>query len=388
MAKNYIEELRIDAVRHLQDITISFSEKKPHLILTGRNGSGKTTLIRAIEYALVHTFYKDEESSTTERMDGMAPRLQIGWKNGVQTLQDAVVRGRFLLACYDAERAYSAANVQHAEKMQLKDSYTFYEHPGKEFVKYLVDYKMKEALYRGNGQQEQADNIRSWFDRFTEVLRRVFGDPDLTLSFDIETFAFYVREPGKEPFSFNELSSGYAAVLDIVTDLMIRMEKQHHGTYDLPGIVLIDEVEAHLHLSLQKEVLPILMGLFPQIQFIVTTHSPFVLGSVRDAVIYDLENQTLVQDSDGLFNLPYSGIVEGYFRTPELSRDLQDKFSRFKELAQKERLTDDDFEELGTLETYLDEIPDYLAVNVMADYQQLKLQMEERLEAEGGHGQV
>lgn len=58
----------------------------------------------------------------------------------------------------------------------------------------------------------------------------------------------------RESFDFNTLSSGYAAVLDIVVDLIIRMEKQSNRSFDfsIHGIVLVDEIETHLHLELQK----------------------------------------------------------------------------------------------------------------------------------------
>ncbi len=57
---------------------------------------------------------------------------------------------------------------------------------------------------------------------------------------------------------------------------------------------------------MQKEILPILTKIFPNIQFIITTHSPFILSSLDNAVIYDLENKTLVEN--GLRNLPYEGL--------------------------------------------------------------------------------
>lgn len=255
------------------------------------------------------------------------------------------------------------------------------EHPGQEFVKYLVDLRTKAALYRDTNQHEKAKYIEKWFEKFTDTLREIFSDKDLQLEFDIDNLSFYISETDKDPFSFDTLSSGYAAVLDIVADLIIRMEKNHSGTFDAPGIVLIDEVDAHLHLSLQKNILPILTGIFPRIQFIVTTHSPFVLGSAENAVIYDLEKKLRVSGEEGLSNLTYSGIVEGYFKSSDLTETLEKKYRRFQELSRKEVFNDDDYEELGSLETYLDEVPDYLALSVMADYQREKLELEKRLEA-------
>ena len=177
---------------------------------------------------------------------------------------------------------------------------------------------------------------------------------------------------GRDPFDFNELSSGYAAVLDIVVDLIIRMESQTERRFDfsVAGIVLIDEIETHLHLELQRKILDLLTSIFPNIQFIMSTHSLFIINSVDNAVIYDLEKKLLVKD--GLSDVPYTGIVEGYFNANEMSVLLQKKFDRYKELANKEKLTEEDFDEIAELEMYLNEVPDYLALNLTTEYQRLK----------------
>ena len=97
----------------------------------------------------------------------------------------------------------------------------------------------------------------------------IFEDDSVQLHFDEDTFAFTIHQEGREPFDFQELSDGYAAVLDIVVDLLVRMEKHLNGgiTFDMPGIVLIDEIETHLHLELQKKVMGFLISVFPNIQF-------------------------------------------------------------------------------------------------------------------------
>ena len=108
----------------------------------------------------------------------------------------------------------------------------------------------------------------------------------------------------------------------------------------------------------------------------MTTHSPFILNSAENAVIYDLEKKMLVKD--GLTNLPYEGIVEGYFGADRLSQELCDKFDRYRALATKEKLTDEEYAETAELETYLDEVPDYLALDIAAEYSRLKLELENR----------
>ena len=144
--------------------------------------------------------------------------------------------------------------------------------------------------------------------------------------------------------------------------------------FSIPGIVLIDEIETHLHLELQKNILHLLTVIFPNIQFIVSTHSPFILNSLENVAIYDLETKVFVEN--GLSDIPYSGIVEGYFNTESMSMTLKHKFHRYKELVYKRDLTDEDFDEISELELYLNEIPDYLALGVTTEYQRLKQELQ------------
>ena len=158
----------------------------------------------------------------------------------------------------------------------------------------------------------------------------------------------------------------------IIVNLILEMDKVLDANFDLsmPGIVFIDEIEAHLHLDMQRKILPLLIKLFPYVQFIVSTNSPFVVNSIENAVIYDLDSEILA--ADGLCNIPYAGIVNGYFNVNEMSQVLQRKYERYCILANKESLTDDDYDEISELELYLNKIPDFLALNITAEYNRLK----------------
>lgn len=420
----YVTKIKIRNVRHLKETEIPLSENEmKHLIITGKNGSGKTSLLEAMRLFL--WFVTDEDTSdylllSKIENNGDPLKIQFDTKilgksspessfqfaltdnneilrrrdrfsgidleiNGIDLRKDKIKTENFIFAYYPAERTYSVSS-EKVDKVNIKNSYKLYEHPGKNFVKYLKELTSQEALFRKAEQFERADKIQEWLNNFTNILRRIFDNKNLSVNLDIEQMKFFIEEPGKNPFSFDELASGYAAILDIITDLMMRMENKRGSTYDVPGIVLIDEVDAHLHLSLQKNILPTLTTLFKNIQFIVTTHSPFVLNSISNTVVYNLETKTLVNTPEGLSLLPYSGIVEGYFGVSELSKDLKEKFERYKELAKKNNFTDDDYNELGDLESYLDEIPDFLALDIMSAYRQIKLELEQREEAEVDNG--
>lgn len=293
MNQHYITKVHIDKIRHLHDITIPLSDTAcKHLILTGENGSGKTSVIEALAAYLSRYFLSPNEHACYERGVSAAFYQE-------NTVSAAVFQGQYILAYYQAEREYTAQNEKNVAKVDLKDTYAIREHPGKDFVKYILNLKTIGAMAEVSGKAERAAEIKQWFKKFDHVLQVIFNDSTAHLDFNIETFAFHIIVSGREPFTFDTLSSGYAAVLDIIVDLMMRMEKKAGKHYDLEGVVLIDEIETHLHLALQRKIMPILIHLFPNIQFIVTTHSPFILNFINNTVIYDLAHHTLVNKPEG-----------------------------------------------------------------------------------------
>ena len=394
MFEYYIKKIHIGQVRHLKDVDIPICEDKcRHLILTGRNGSGKTSLLEAMrEY--FELLYKIFDKSNKINSFYKIPKNLLLLSDASLVQQDNILRNTIhlnfnvkdeeqlkvfkqhdiVIAFFQDARDFSSPQPKKIEKVKLKDRYLISDRPRELFVKYLLDMKMTEALSKNNSHPDKALLIGEWFDKLEKLLQRLFSDNELKLIFDEDTFEFKIKEPGGKLFDFNTMSAGYAAAFDIIVDLMMRMEKNSNRSfhYDMPGIVLIDEIETHLHLELQKLILPMLTELFPNIQFIVSTHSPFVINSIENATIFDLEKKTLV--SNGLGNIPYEGVIDGYFNVDRLSAELRSKFDEYKTLCKKKKLTDLDFAKAAALEAYLDEVPDYLAVDFAEEYSRRKLE--------------
>ena len=96
-----------------------------------------------------------------------------------------------------------------------------------------------------------------------------------------------VLETRTGDFSLDAASGGIAALLDLAWQIYMRSRTDSTFT------VLMDEPENHLHPRLQRSVLPGLLDAFPQAQFIVSTHNPFVVTSVRDSnvIVLDFDNE-------------------------------------------------------------------------------------------------
>jgi len=380
MEQLFITSLNIKKVRNLKDISIPLSENHvKHLILTGKNGSGKTSVAEALARYLDKIFTGERETA----FKNCQKELDIKLNNSIGNIPGLAEKYHYILAYYETSRVFQAEQPKQIEKVKLQDYYGLAEFPRKEFVKYLLDLKMTEALARSSNKIEKANGIQAWFARLEQLLKQIFDDETVELEFDEDTFEFHILQQGKEPFDFNTLSSGYQAILDIVLDIIMRMQNQSKRSFvfNVPGIVIIDEIDVHLHLELQKNILPFLTTLFPNIQFIVTTHSPFILNSIENAVIYDLENMILVEH--GLDNVPYDGIVEGYFRAGKLSAILKEKFERYRYLVAKKNLSGGELGEIAELELYLDEIPDYLAIGITTEYKRIKLEFINREDIDG-----
>ncbi|MGK4567046.1 AAA family ATPase [Flavobacterium sp. 3HN19-14] len=91
-----------------------------------------------------------------------------------------------------------------------------------------------------------------------------------------------------ESLPLNKLAAGFRSVINIVIDIYLRLKQIHRNIpyRDFFGIVLIDEIENHLHPVLQRQIPVALSSVFPKIQFIATTHSPIpLLAAEKNSII-------------------------------------------------------------------------------------------------------
>jgi predicted ATP-dependent endonuclease of OLD family len=285
MADTFITKIQIDKVRHLTNLTIPLSEtERRHLILTGKNGSGKTSVLEAI-----HTHIDPILTGVYPYPAGEQKLGSIKICCSYQKMEN--LKENTLVLYIPARHELDIEVPKHIETIQVNRIFGINENASKDFLKYMVDLDYQKLSADSNNDITDKERIEKWFCRFEKTLREVYDDPQLELKSVAKDKIFKIITANREPFGLNEMADGYSALLKIVMELMMRMDSKVAGVYDVPGIVLIDEIETHLHVELQKKVLPFLTTLFPNIQFIVTTHSPFVIESLKGAIVYDLERQ-------------------------------------------------------------------------------------------------
>ncbi len=112
-------------------------------------------------------------------------------------------------------------------------------------------------------------------------------------------------DKGGKRYEMGQLSDGERALLAMLIDLCRRLVLANPGLEDPlqgTGVVLIDEIELHLHVRWQREIIEKLRTTFPKIQFILTTHSPFIVQTLRDGELRlladDLDDDSLQEPGE------------------------------------------------------------------------------------------
>ena len=162
--------------------------------------------------------------------------------------------------------------------------------------------------------------------------------------------------------AYENLSHGQRNILSMVGDIAFKaiILNPHLGAEAVNaarGIILIDEIDLHLHPSWQRLIIPALLRTFQHLQFVATTHSPFVIQSLSEGVMLDLDSMEL---DDRVHNLPLSDIVEdvqGVETADRSAPHVQKRLDAENYLAQVDRLaTTSNSAEIETLESELDDM--------------------------------
>lgn len=245
-------------------------------------------------------------------------------------VHQSIVKGervvRPFIAYYSAARLGSQKRQTRNQNEKLKDI----------SAGYVSTLEKEGSLWRSQawfaGLQGRALlGIASAREIYEETKRRLLNlfkhieRPLVDMFYDGEAQKIFVRFEGSDSFTPLEfLSSGYLSVMAMSMDIVYRIFalNPHLGVevfQRTTGIALIDELDMHLHPKWQGRFVDDLRETFPGLQFIVATHSPFVIQGLRHCYIIDMDKNELRQVGDHV-KKSISEVAEDYMNMDEVER--------------------------------------------------------------------
>jgi predicted ATP-binding protein involved in virulence len=190
-------------------------------------------------------------------------------------------------------REYSFSAIEEPTDGPLAESLSFDKTvDARRLAQWLSATFAKRALARERSDAEDARRYGTAIERIEEAVSEVTGDA-IRLGIDYKPrFRIIVERHGRA-LDLDLLPDGLKSILSWIADLLMRLDRipweNDVPLLERPFVLLLDEIDIHLHPAWQRRVLPMVQRLFPNAQIFVTTHSPFVVSSVSDAWVYPLD---------------------------------------------------------------------------------------------------
>lgn len=208
-------------------------------------------------------------------------------------------------------------------------------------IKLMMNWFSKMTVQKYQNQELGMGGIpelEAVYEAMETCYQRITGCDAVKVQYNLGTKGLEVAYPNKEGqwmrMPINQLSDGYKSTISLVADIAYRMavlNPQLLGNVcqETDGIVLIDEVDLHLHPTWQQRILEDLAEIFPKVQFIVTTHAPAVISTVRSENIILLDQGEAYEPSGEVHGKDTNTIIRGVMHASERPVAIKMLFQTF-----------------------------------------------------------
>lgn len=388
----YIKKIALKNIGCFEELNITFNKPGQSILVAADNGEGKSTLLRCIAMGLcdessaagLHRELpgelvrrnSDKGSITVEienkkikykirtvieSLEAFERIKQTVYINGKRSTQDSFPWPDIFVCGYGAGRqTLGTADLgEYAAVDAVYSLYRYYEpmQNSELAIRRLVEKARSSAGKSPEEQQKRADRM---LKRILGLLKRVLNldekDKVIITPTRIEIKSHWGRS------KLSSLGDGYKATITWVMDFLSwrMLSGKSLDPAKMTGIVLVDEIEQHLHPSWQINIMNLLQESFPKIQFIATTHSPLVSSGSEHCTIYALkygqeekiENVYgwLAEDVYRLMGLPSS-------RSMKFEKDVIDKYRALYRKKINYKLSKDERSEVKSLRNTLKLLP-------------------------------
>ena len=230
--------------------------------------------------------------------------------------------------------------------------------------------KMSMLEFERKASISEFTTFKSIIQTFLRTIEDIDGEFEVSYSVEFSGLALKMSD---DIIPLYELSTGYKALLSMIMELAYRTVLLNPGVQDVAdrqtGIVVIDEVDTHLHPKWQWRVMDALTACFPNVQFIIATHSPIVISSAKEALLISLGKDQGVTFLDGAYGYNVEDVLnlrQGSEAIPKLSGQFMERLEAAldeHDYDQARAILDDAKHEFGEESPVYTELENYLEIN-------------------------
>jgi len=359
----YITKITLKDIRCFKDVTIDLSSAegaKKWLVIVGNNGVGKTSMLRSIAMGLC-----DLTGAASLLQDSYGDWIRKGAKKGsieielIHNSKQYPIETEIHKSVADLEVIYRDPDIEKKipwkkificgyganRSIEGDSSHERYSSADAVYTLFGYDYALQNPelmlLRRVRKSEKSEKEICDWL---ADILILPKGSIKLT------DFGITITDYGHE-IVWGSLADGYEATMTLVLDMlgwaMLAGIKKYKN--NLSGIVIIDELEQHLHPELQRRIIRNLNKAFPKVQFIATSHSPICAAGLADLPDEKCSLELLKRLDNGFVDSENLSTMRGWrydqiltsraFGIPARNVKTQDLLDKLKTLYMKDRLS-------------------------------------------------
>lgn len=251
-----------------------------------------------------------------------------------------------LISYYGTGRLY----VQKKEKKNIKSLTEFKRQVGyvdcmaaESNEKLMLNWFQIQTLkslqeQQRTGKVEKSLLLKTVESAICKSFERISGSKNADIVFDLDTHRLVLNFEGTDgslqKFAMDEMSDGYKNTLSMIGDIAYRMAVLNPMLGDkvleeTTGVVVIDEIDLHLHPQWQQTIISDLNTIFPKIQFIVSSHAPAVINSVAKEQIRILDNGEIYMPAAQTYGRDANSILREVMKVSERPADIKQRMNLF-----------------------------------------------------------
>jgi predicted ATP-binding protein involved in virulence len=277
--------------------------------------------------------------------------------------------------------------VQEPKQSPFENSLSFLQTADtSQLANWIASQNFRRLKAKEAGHSERVEQLARSVRDIEAVIAQIVDDPDFGFVITDEDDDVRVRWHGAV-IQLGLLPDGLKSIVSWVADLLMRLDRipwqDATPVMQRKFLLLLDEIDIHLHPAWQRKVLPLVQRMFPNAQIIASTHSPFVVASVDDARIISLglhgQSSVVEAVTSPQIGVSYPAVLRSIFGiASEFDIDTEERLQRFHAAVQHRLLGDlaaqTQIDELGAqLALRSEELREIVALELAQFRRQLKL---------------